>query len=177
MDVISHGLWGGLGFGRGSRKSFWLAFFFGIAPDLFSFGIFLGLAFFGLVEHPDWSSGQHPDPAQIPAYVHSVYNVTHSLIVFSIVFGIIWLIRKKSLYALSAWGLHILMDIPTHSNEFFPTPFLWPIADVSVNGIPWSNPIIMVPNLALLIAAYFWFWYGRCKKQSSSYEDLPLQEG
>ncbi len=177
MDIVSHGLWGALGFGRRSRASFWWAFFFGIAPDLFSFGIFLTLAFFGLSEHPDWSSGQHPDPNQIPAYVHSAYNVTHSLIVFSIVFGVVWVIRKKPLYILSAWGLHILMDIPTHSHQFFPTPFLWPFFEFTVNGIPWSSPFIFIPDVVLLTLFYAWFWYSRKKRQSSLYEELPLQKG
>lgn len=177
MDVISHGLWGGLGFGRGSRKDFWWASFFGIAPDLFSFGIFLVLAFFGFEAHPDWSSGQHPDPTQIPAYVHSAYNVTHSLVVFSIAFGVVWFIRKKPLFTLSAWGLHILMDIPTHSTAFFPTPFLWPIASVSIDGIPWSSPIIMIPNIVLLVALYAWFWRSRQKRKPPLYEELPLQKG
>lgn len=177
MDIVSHGLWGALGFGRRSRASFWWAFFFGIAPDLFSFGIFLVLAFFGLAEHPDWSSGQHPDPAQIPAYVHSAYNVTHSLIIFSIVFGVVWLTRKKPLYILSAWGLHILMDIPTHSHEFFPTPFLWPFFEFTVNGIPWSSPIILVPNIVLLILFYGWFFVAKKKKTQSFSQMDPLQKG
>ena len=39
MDIVSHGLWGAIAFGRKSRSSFWLAFLIGLAPDLFSFGI------------------------------------------------------------------------------------------------------------------------------------------
>lgn len=157
MDIISHGLWGSLGFGRRSRKSFWVAFFFGIAPDLFSFGIFTATVWLGLVSGPDWAAGL-PDPSLIPQYVHGMYNVTHSLIVFAAAFGLVWLIRKKPLYELSAWGLHILVDIPTHSDRFFPTPFLWPLSDVSVNGTPWSHPWIFIPNVTLLILLYLWFF-------------------
>ncbi len=39
MDIVSHGLWGALAFGRSSRPSFWLAFVIGFAPDLLSFGV------------------------------------------------------------------------------------------------------------------------------------------
>ena len=39
MDILSHGLWGAITFGRRSRPSFWLAFGLGLAPDLLSFGI------------------------------------------------------------------------------------------------------------------------------------------
>lgn len=158
MDIISHGLWGSLAFGREYRKSFWLAFFFGIAPDILSFGIYMAASFLGLATHPDWSSGRHPDPSQIPLYVHSLYNLTHSFVVFLTVFGLVWLFRKKPLYVLSAWGLHILMDIPTHSYIFFPTPFLWPLSDFRISGISWSDPIIFIPNAVLLAALYLWFF-------------------
>lgn len=163
MDILSHGLWGSLAFGQRTRKSFWLAFFFGIAPDLFSFGVFMVASFLGLAAHPDWSSGRHPDPSQIPVYVNSLYNFTHSLVVFAAVFGLVWFLRKKPLYELLAWGLHILVDIPTHVYVFFPTPFLWPLSDFRVSGIPWSHPIIFIPNVTLLIILYYWFFVrGKC---------------
>ena len=37
MDIVSHGLWGSIAFGRKSRSSFWMAFVIGMAPDIFSF--------------------------------------------------------------------------------------------------------------------------------------------
>lgn len=177
MDILSHGLWGSLAFGRQTRKSFWLAFFFGIAPDLFSFGIFTAATFLGLAPHPDWSSGQHPDPSQIPAYVYALYNVTHSLVVFIAVFGMVWLLRRQPLYALSAWGLHILLDIPTHSDGFFPTPFLWPLSDFSVSGIPWSHPIIFIPNVTLLITLYLWFFVVKKRLAKARQQPASLQKG
>lgn len=125
MDIISHGLWGGIILGRKNRRDFWWSFAFGTAPDLFSFGIFTGLTTLGLASSPDWSAG-HPAQSSIPSYVHSLYNVTHSLVIFIIAFFGVWLIRSKPFLPMLAWGIHILMDIPTHSTEFFPTPFLWP---------------------------------------------------
>lgn len=157
MDIVSHGLWGGIAFGRRNWKSFWLSFFFGIAPDLFSFGIFTVGVWTGVAHGLDWSSGP-PDPRLVPSYVHSLYNVTHSLIIFLLVFGTVWLVRKKPLYELSAWGLHILVDIPTHSNAFFPTPFLWPVSSFHVSGIPWGHPSIFIPNVVLLLVLYSWFF-------------------
>ena len=157
MDIISHGLWGSLVFGRQNRKNFWMAFFFGIAPDIFSFGVFAPLYWLGIVSGPDWSLGP-PDPSAIPQYVHSLYHITHSLIVFSIVFSLVWLIRQKPFWEMSAWGLHILVDIPTHSNSFFPTPFLWPFSDFHISGIPWSHPVIFIPNVVLLAGLYLWFF-------------------
>ncbi len=91
MDIVSHGLWRGVGFGRKSKKNFWLAFFFGIAPDLFSFGIYSLSTLFGFEEREPIHRGQM-NPDLIPEYVHHSYNFTHSLVVFALIFGVIWLI-------------------------------------------------------------------------------------
>ena len=48
MDIVSHGLWGAITFGRKSRSSFSLAFVVGLAPDLLSFGILYAAAMLGL---------------------------------------------------------------------------------------------------------------------------------
>lgn len=163
MDILSHGLWGGIAVGRASRRSFWTAFAIGTAPDLFSFGLVFaggllthGLDFFNGLGHP-------PDPAAIPAYVHQLYNATHSLAVFAAVFGLVWWLRGRPMLELGAWGLHIAVDIFTHSEAFFPTPFLWPLSDARVDGVPWSDPRIFFSNVALLIVTYAWFYYRRRK--------------
>ena len=162
MDILSHGLYGSIAFGRRNKKSFWLAFFFGIAPDLFSFGIFFIQRLF------EWESGGvvqngPPDPSTIPVYVQSFYNVSHSLIIFLIVFAVVWFVRKKPLLELLAWPLHILVDIPTHSTQFFPTPFLWPFSSYGFDGVPWGNPWIFIPNVVLLLSLYVWYFLIRPK--------------
>ena len=59
MDIVSHGLWGGLAFGRKNKKSFWLSFLFGIAPDFCSFGIFTISTILGF-ESKDFLSSEPP---------------------------------------------------------------------------------------------------------------------
>lgn len=122
MDIFSHALYGGMAFGRKSIKNYIIAFFIGMGPDLLSFGILWLGTHLGFLASPDWSKG-HPDINSIPFYVGILYNITHSLVIFSIFFLAIWLIRKKPFWILGAWGLHIIVDIPTHSFDFFPTPF------------------------------------------------------
>jgi len=166
MDIVSHGLYGGVAFGRKSRKLYLWAFGFGIMPDLFSFGIFTAGNILGLVSGPDWGSGL-PNPETIPQFVHILYNITHSLVVFAVVFGLVWLLRKKLFIPILAWGLHILVDIPTHSAAFFPTPFLWPISNVAIDGVNWGQPVIFYPDIAILVLAYFLWWVLRRKKRES----------
>jgi len=167
MDILSHGLWGGITFGRKNRRNYWWAFFFGISPDLFSFGIFMAMRVLGLVSGPDWSSGP-PPMEKIPAYVRLLYNPTHSLIVFAAIFFLVWLLLKKPFLPMLAWGLHILFDIPTHSAEFFPTPFLWPLSGLQVDGVPWSHPVIFIPNIVFLAGLYSWYFLVRRRKQKTN---------
>ncbi len=157
MDIVSHGLWGGIAFGRKNRKKFWLAFFAGVAPDLFSFGFFTAGTVFGVHPSLNFENGP-PDPALVPGYVHALYDVTHSLVVFAVVFAALWYFLRRPVWEFAPWGLHILMDIPTHSSQFFPTPFLWPVSDFTVDGIPWSHPWIFVPNVAVLAILSIWFF-------------------
>lgn len=155
MDILSHGLWGGIAFGRKSRRLFWAAFAFGVLPDLLAFGPHFANSI--------WSSlsggaFQTIDPrhgyANIPPYIFSIYHVTHSLVVFLAVFLLVWAWRRRPFWPMAAWGLHVLMDIPTHSLRFFPTPFLWPLSDYAFNGISWAQPIIFVPDVLLLVLIY-----------------------
>lgn len=153
MDIISHGLYGGIAFGRRSRLSYWKAFFIGILPDLSSFGLFFFISILGISSGPDTQFGP-PDPSSIPNYVHTLYDISHSFIVAFSVIGIVWLVTRKVIIELFAWPLHILIDIPTHSSEFFPTPFLWPLSDVTVNGVSWGTPYIFFSNIVLLVTLY-----------------------
>lgn len=164
MDIISHGLWGGVTLGRKKRKDFIYAFGLSILPDILAEGIMFGMIYFGVNNMPSLEHG-HPDIIEFPTYAQNFYNATHSLIFFIMVFAIIWLIRKKPFWLLLAWAFHIIIDIPTHSFKLFPTPFLWPISDFKIDGIPWDNSIILVPNILLLVIFYY-FWLYRSKAKS-----------
>jgi hypothetical protein len=58
---------------------------------------------------------------------------------------------------LLGWVVHILMDIPTHSKEFFPTQFLWPFSTFSVNGFNWSRPCCLAGELYGITLLFFLF--------------------
>lgn len=158
MDILSHGLWGGIAFGRANRRSFGSAFGFGILADLVPFGPFYIAVLLGLAQRPHFGP-EPPDPSLFPDYVHRAYSVTHSLVVFLLAFALLWMVFRKPIWESTAWGLHILFDIFTHSFRFFPTPFLWPISDFKVNSLHWGRPEIFIPNVVLLVLLYAWFLY------------------
>lgn len=156
MDFLAHGLWGGAIFGRRSKLSWKWAFFWGMAPDLFAFGpaIIAGL-FIG-----DFHSWATYRPAGISksflsAYSNNAYHVTHSLIVWACIAGVAWLWRKSFPWVFCASLLHILCDIPLHTVQYFPTPYLWPLQTPFHDGIHWANPVFMLVNY-LLIAGTYW---------------------
>ena len=52
------------------------------------------------------------------------------------------------------WPLHILLDFPFHTAEFFPTPVLWPLLNVEFDGISWATPYIWFSNIAGLFILF-----------------------
>jgi hypothetical protein len=154
MDVIAHGLWGGAPFFTRGRRKFLAAVLIGMAPDLLSFGVFH-------VTHPGWITlrlaGKISGPPALsilPPYVFYSYSVTHSLLIFTAAYCLLWLARKNPPWLLAPWLLHIVCDIPTHTASYFPTPFLWPFPTPFVDGIPWSTPWFMAVNYTGMIIVY-----------------------
>lgn len=168
MDIISHSLWGGLILGKNSRSEFLWASTLSVMPDIFAEGIMFGLYYLGVEGIPGFD-GHHPNITEFPRYVQNFYNITHSLIVFIGIFTTVWIIRGKAYWPLLAWGLHIIIDIPTHSIELFPTPFLFPLSDFKIDGISWDNKIIFIPNIILLLTFYS-YWFVKHKKSASKKE-------
>lgn len=160
MDIFSHGLWGAVAFAKKGKKSFWPAFIFGILPDLSAFGpVFINHLFTNGFVRPDFATYEPPRPDLLPSYVNGIYNFSHSFFIFLFVFLIVWILRKKPFWELSAWGIHIIIDIPTHTLAFFPTPFLYPFFSYKISGILWMNPFFFITNLTLLVAIYAFFYF------------------
>ena len=87
MDTLAHGLWGGMI--GGWKKRFGLAFMFGVAPDILSFGALILLR----VIQGRFQPGK-PELSTIPEWVHISYNFTHSLIIIGGVWGILWWFKR-----------------------------------------------------------------------------------
>jgi membrane-bound metal-dependent hydrolase YbcI (DUF457 family) len=153
MDVVSHALWGGVSFGRTNKKNFLLAAGISVLPDVLTEGLFFVLSVAGVGGMPSWERG-HPNITDYPMFAQNLYNVTHSIVVFAFAFGLLTIAFRRPVWVVAAWGLHVLIDMPTHSAALFPTPFLWPISDLRIDGIGWDHPAIWAVDLVLLIAAY-----------------------
>ncbi len=151
MDILAHGLWSYALFSKTKYK--WQAALFGTLPDLISFGPHT------LASILTFNSLPHSKPAlsSISSYIFTMYNITHSLIPITLVALLVYLITKKFYLPFLAGYLHIFIDIPSHTTDFFPTPFLWPFPTPFFSGISWANPIFMIVNYSLLVLVYAFY--------------------
>ncbi len=180
MDIFAHGLWTGVlyraaNLERADKKQLrvrW-AVFWGVFPDLFAFTIPVAILFYGLIlgeseltalpsVHDRTLTGSDHS-AQLFQYTHTLYNISHSAVIFLLTFFIVWFFAKRPVWEMGAWLLHVLIDIPTHSNQFYPTPFLWPVSHFGINGFPWASPGFLTVNYLLIAAAYSALYFVRKK--------------
>ncbi|NQV92025.1 hypothetical protein HQ489_06135 [Candidatus Woesearchaeota archaeon] len=162
MDIISHGLWPiiiGKIINLNSKLKInlkWVAFW-GIFPDLLAFTFLTFWSIFnkrGL--HPaDHSASQSSTIFEITSVL---YSFSHSLIVIAAIILVLWVVKSKFYYVLGGWVLHILMDIPTHAKEFYPTPFLWPLSQWTFGGIRWGQLWFIILNYSILCSLFLWFF-------------------
>lgn len=166
MDILAHTLWANAAArtannqlekrGKQARvHALWMAFW-GVFPDFFAFGIPFVISLYGIITGTvslDTFSHHHlPRGFDI---ARTLYQYSHSLIIWALVFIITWIISKRPRWELLGWALHILIDIPSHSIEFFPTPFLFPISEYRfLYGISWANQWYMIINYSLLLIVF-----------------------
>jgi hypothetical protein len=170
MDILAHGLWAYLAFKAANmhwkkKEKLGWAVFWGMFPDLFGFTIPILIILFGLfagtASIADIPKPGHETEVQINGPLpHMLYNYSHSLIIFALValaaWGIMQYFYRKTPWVLGGWLLHILMDIPTHSKAFYPTPILWPLSTWTFDGVMWGQLWFMILNYALLAVVYFY---------------------
>jgi hypothetical protein len=175
MDILSHGLWAtaaAKAVGRKIRKPLDLrwAFFWGVFPDLFAFGLpFIWMLWSVLTGQRSFSDFPRPEHGEPPAVVDPIfrlapvlYNFSHSFVIFALVLAAVLLLNgRKPVWAMIGWPLHILMDIPTHSYRFYPTPFLWPISGLKFDGFSWGVWWFMVLNYSALAMVFILLRYRR----------------
>ncbi len=199
MDILSHGLWAGaaakgINLKKERKLNVWWTAFWGVFPDLFAFTIPFAWLLFNLatgnVQFSDLHrpTGAEPDDkflfgngdarqaqSAIAYLTSSLYNISHSLIVFLFIFGLIILARrmfkKENVvmretdasprrrgplvpWEMSGWLLHIILDVPTHSYAFYPTPIFWPLSGWKFQGFAWANPWFMAVNISAIAITY-----------------------
>jgi len=150
MDTLAHFLWTFAIYWKHPRR--WIAGLIGVLPDLLSFGL---LFIIGIVSGVTHTNGP-PSIESIPGWVFTAYNITHSLVVFTLVAVVLWFLAREWFWLIGGWLLHIIIDIPTHTTRFFPTPIFWPISSFVIDGTSWGVWWFMLLNYSAIIGVYTW---------------------
>lgn len=158
MDYFAHGLWSYILFSK-TKKPLW-AVFFGLLPDNLSWAIYF---FYNLFTRNSFGKPMLDD---IPDWVWTLYGISHSLVVFAAVLLIVYLIFKTVPIYIYAWPIEIVIDLFTHTKEFLPTPFLWPISSYHFDGISWGSKWFMIVNYILIVGCLGWIYFSKRKSKS-----------
>ncbi len=182
MDIFAHGVWAGAAAAAANPKLrrpvrlYW-AGAWGVFPDLAAFtpSFVLGVwaAAMGLAPITNrFFFLRHGMIDALPPLLRpeNLYRFSHSLVIFAVVFGVVWWLRRSPAFVMLGWPLHILMDIPTHRAGRYGTPFLWPISDYRFDGISWGQGWFMILNWSLIAAVCLALvvWRHRARRRPNS---------
>lgn len=149
MDFFSHLLWTLLAF-RG-ESPMWLWMVVGTLPDLVTWGPWVVHS----VATHRWTKF---DVNAIPGYTLRLYDATHSILVAGTAWGAWFILTGQWFTPPLAWLLHLSMDVPTHSRDFLPTPFLWPVSEWKFPGFRWAQRGFMALNYSALVGLAVFFF-------------------
>jgi hypothetical protein len=54
---------------------------------------------------------------------------------------------------LLGWWSHIVIDVFSHSANFYPAPVLYPITQRGFDGVAWNTPTFLIINYAAIALA------------------------
>jgi hypothetical protein len=87
--------------------------------------------------------------------------VFHSALVAAAVTALLWVWLRRLWLPLLGWWSHIVIDVFTHSADFYPSPVFYPITYWGFDGIAWNQPWFMALNYAALLGVGVWLWRRR----------------
>jgi hypothetical protein len=95
--------------------------------------------------------GQEPVlPPLVLLVSHNLHCTVHSALVAGLVTLLAWRFKPVFLIPLLGWWSHIVIDVFTHSVDYYPSPVLYPITQWGFDGLAWITPWFMVVNYLAL---------------------------
>lgn len=167
MDILAHALWTAAAAIAARRKwkrpvsVIWTAAW-GVLPDLVVFAIPAAVRIWRLMTGA--ANSLLPD-GRGPRFewVWTLYNATHSALVFATCFGAVWLLLRRPVWEMLGWALHILIDVFTHQG-LFAINFLWPAWSLHLDGIRWETPWVLAVTYAGAAMVYLFLWTRRSSR-------------
>ena len=169
MDILAHTLWAGVGTAmlqrRGpiARRTVALTIVLAALPDVFQLLPLIGWWVFGdgpaaaLLAYAIAMPGREPAlPSLVAMQSHHLHCIAHSAIVAGAVTLLLWVVLGALWFPLLGWWSHIVIDVFTHSADYFASPVLYPITERGFDGIAWNTPWFVALNYVALTAAGVW---------------------
>ena len=179
MAILSHALWVGVGAAVAQRmkpienKTVGAIVALAVLPAVIHLVPILSWALFGdgtpaaLYAYVVALPGQEPPmPTIIDLLAHHFHCIMHSAIVASVVTLLTWLTWRALWIPLLGWWSHIVIDVFTHSIDYYPSPVIYPITNRGFDGLAWSKPVYLALNYVLLVAAYLWLFRTRRRSKA-----------
>ena len=174
MDIFAHALWAGVGIAALSRRrtiaprTVAATVVLATVPDLFHLLPIVGWWAFGegtvatLWAYAVAAPGQEPAlPPLIGLWSHHLHCVAHSAIVAGAVTIALWAPRRSLWIPLLGWWSHIVIDVFTHSADYYASPVLYPLTERGFDGIAWNTPWFLLLNYVVLAAVGLGLWFSR----------------
>lgn len=110
-------------------------------------------------------------PEIVGLWSHQLHCITHSAIVAGFVTLLVWAVRRTLWIPLLGWWSHIVIDVFTHSADYYPSPVFYPITERGFDGLAWNTSWFMMLNYAVMGVTGLWLWSSRKKGLSADSED------
>lgn len=176
MDVVAHTLWTGVAVvalhprARITVPAIAAALSMAALPDVVQL---LPIALWWLLGSGTWAAlvayavavpGQEPSvPSVVQLASHHLHCVMHSVPIVAFVSLCLWSTMRRVWAPLAAWWLHIVIDLFTHSSEYYAVPVLYPFTDRGFDGVAWNTPWFMALNYLALGASGIWLAVRRAR--------------
>ncbi len=64
----------------------------------------------------------------------------------------VWLWLNRFWLPLLGWWSHVLIDVFTHSADFYPSPVFYPVTYWGFDGVAWNTPWFMIINYLVMLS-------------------------
>jgi LexA-binding, inner membrane-associated putative hydrolase len=171
MDIVAHALWAGIGVAALRRRrpitpaTAALTVAAAALPDVLQL---LPIVGWWLFADGTWATlrayvvavpGQEPGlPQAVQLWSHHLHCVMHSAPVAALVTALIWAARRSIWLPLLGWWSHIVIDVFTHSADYYAVPVLYPFTERGFDGVAWNQPWMLALNYLALAATTWWVW-------------------
>lgn len=167
MDILAHTLWAGIGIAglarqrrNVTRRAVAATMALAALPDMIQM---LPVLAWWAIGGGAWAAvqafavampGQEPImPEWVTASSHTLHCIAHSAVIAAGVSLALWVWRRTLWLPLLGWWSHIVIDVFTHSADYYASPVLYPFTERGFDGIAWITPWFMVLNYLALVMA------------------------